>query len=74
MRGFKVISHPIIQIWHRVILFLFPMLKELFKGMKFNSDEEIKAKVKRWFNSQTEVFYLDDISQLVKCWQCNEYV
>jgi len=38
--------------------------------VKFNSDEEIKAEVKRWFNAQTEEFYLDDgISQPVKRWQ-----
>jgi len=43
--------YPTVQIWHRVIFF--PKLKELLKGIQFNSDEEIKAEVKRWFNAQT---------------------
>lgn len=48
---------------------LFSKLKEHFNGKKFNSDEKVKSEVKRWFNAQTEEFYLYRISQLVKCWQ-----
>jgi len=48
--------------------FLFPRLTELLKSIKFNSDEEIKAEVKRRFDAQTEEFYLDGISQLVERW------
>ena len=49
--------------------FLFPKLKEHLKGTKFNSDEEVKAEIKRWFNAQPEEFYLNGISKLVNRWQ-----
>lgn len=52
-----------------VIFFWFSKLKKRFKGQKFNSDEKVKAEVKRWFNAQTEEVYLDSVSQLVKRWQ-----
>lgn len=48
---------------------LFLKLKEHLKGKKFNSNEEVKAEVKRWFNAQAEEFYLDGTSKLVNRWQ-----
>jgi len=33
-------------------------------GKKFNSGEEVKAEVKRWFKAQAEEFYLNSIFQL----------
>lgn len=49
--------------------FLSPKLKEHLKGKKFNSDQEVKAGVKRWFNAQAEEIYLDGISKLVNRWR-----
>lgn len=48
--------------------FLFPKLKEHLKGKKINSDEKVKAEVKRWFNAQSEEFYFDGISKIVNRW------
>ncbi|KAL4092295.1 hypothetical protein QTP88_026820 [Uroleucon formosanum] len=68
--GFQVIPHPPYnQDLAPCDFFLFPKLKEHLKGTKFNSDEKVKAEVKRWFNAQPEEFYLNGISKLVNRWQ-----
>ncbi|KAL4121904.1 hypothetical protein QTP88_014324 [Uroleucon formosanum] len=68
--GFQVIPHPPYSPdLAPCDFFLFPKLKEHLKGTKFNSDEKVKAEVKRWFNAQPEEFYLNGISKLVNLWQ-----
>ncbi|CAI6357430.1 unnamed protein product [Macrosiphum euphorbiae] len=68
--GFQVIPHPPYSPdLAPCDFFLFPKLKEHLKGTKFNSDEKVKAEVKRWFNAQPEEFYLNGISKLVNRWQ-----
>jgi len=68
--GFQVIPHPPYSPdLAPCDFFLFPKLKEHLKGTKFNSNEKVKAEVKRWFNAQPGKFYLNGISKLVNRWQ-----
>lgn len=45
--GFQIIQIPTARIWPHAIFFPFPKLKEHLEGKKFNSDERVKAEVKR---------------------------
>ena len=67
---FQIIPHPPYSLdLAPCDFFLFSKLKEHFKGKQFNSDEKVKAEVKRWFNAQAEEFYLGGIFKLVNHWQ-----
>jgi len=69
---FKVVPHPPYSsdlvpsdFW------LFPELKETFKGQQFSSDAEVEAAVCRWISSQLETFFMDGMNKwlerLKKC-------
>ena len=58
---------------------LFPKLKETFKGQHFSSDAEVEAAVCKWISRQPETFFMDGMNKwrerLKKCVDVNgDYV
>jgi len=68
--GFTVLDHPAYSPdlapsdYH-----LFPKLKEDLRGQRYQSNEEVKAVVRRWFREQNEHFFGDGIRKLPVRWE-----
>ena len=68
--GFTVLDHPAYSPdlapsdYH-----LFPKLKDDIRGRRYQSNEEVKTVVKKWFRDQNEQFYGDGIRKLPVRWQ-----
>ncbi|GFS06420.1 histone-lysine N-methyltransferase SETMAR [Elysia marginata] len=53
------------------VLYLFPKLKEHFRGNHCESDEDVEAAVRHWFRQKCKCvdFFTDGMRQLVRRWQ-----
>ena len=68
--GFEVAEHPAYSPDLAPSDFhWFPKLKEHLRGRYYESDEEVKAVVKKWFRNQGEHFFSNGINKLPGRWE-----
>ena len=68
--GFGILQHPPYSPYYAPSDFLlFPEMKNLFQGQRFNNTNDVINKVGEWFQVQSADFYNNGIQSVKKCWE-----